>query len=151
MTGTALNNGTLLVDEDLRAEATQFVEDAHDRVVVGVSLTFDDGSTVVLPSDLSGFVSHTLHGLSHGAVSVAATPPELTSTNAADLLGVSRPTLMKMVKDGVLQARRVGSHSRFDTIEVIALSKSRRADREAAFADLRAWEEDNEGSVVSAK
>ena len=66
-----------------------------------------------------------------------AAPTEMTSTTAADALGVSRPTLMKLVNDGLLPSRKVGAHHRFTHADVTALAEARRADRLAAFAQLR--------------
>ncbi|TQL55670.1 excisionase family DNA binding protein [Subtercola boreus] len=136
-----MSNGTLLVDDGLRRDAGDFVESAQDRTVVGLSATLSDGSVVALPASLATFVSQVLRGLTHGPVSVTAIPTELTSTSAAELLAVSRPTLMKWVKEGTLSSRMVGSHHRFDTREVMARAQARRAAREEAFADLRALEE----------
>lgn len=141
MSTTLLSSGTLLVDDGVRAEAQEFVDTAHDRTVAGLSIVLDDGTVVELPEHLAGFVGHVLHGLTRGPLSVGAIPAELTSTTAADILAVSRPTLMKWVGEGVLKSHKVGSHHRFDTGEVMALAKARRAMREQAFADLRALED----------
>lgn len=141
MSTALLSNGTILVDDGLRAEAQEFVDAAHDRTVAGLSIVLNDGTVVELPEHLAGFVGHVLHGLTRGPLNVGAIPAELTSTSAADILAVSRPTLMKWVRDGLLKSRKVGSHHRFDTGEVMALARARRAAREQAFADLRALEE----------
>ncbi len=141
---TILSNGTLLVDENLRDEATEIVHAAHDRKIIHVSLTLEDGTVVDMPREMASLVSHVLHGVSRGAINVATFPPELTSTAAADVLGVSRTTLMKWVGDSILTPRRIGTHHRFVTSEVIELAMKRQTDRVAAFAALRAWEEEHE-------
>lgn len=65
-----------------------------------------------------------------------ATPREVTTSTAAAMLGVSRPTLMKMVKDGLLPSRKVGTHTRLLSSDVLAAKKARRARERAAFAAL---------------
>ncbi|PPF77073.1 DNA-binding protein [Subtercola sp. Z020] len=141
MTSTLTPNGTLLVDDSLRSEARGFVDAADDRTIVGLSAELSDGSTVELPADLTAFVGLMLSGLTRGPLSVTSIPAELTSTAAAELLAISRPTLMKWVKEGALNSHRVGSHHRFETREVMALAQARRAARADAFVALRALED----------
>jgi len=142
MGATVLTNGTLLIDDELRAEAAEVLERMHDRRITGATLTLEDGSTLELPDESSGFITHVLRGLSQGLMRVTNFPEVLTTTTAADLLAVSRPTLMKWVSEGVIPSRRVGSHHRFDTADVIRLVQSRKEEREKNFADLRSWDEE---------
>lgn len=137
-----LTNGTVLVDETLRAQASELVRQAHDRSFRGIKLVTDDGSEVELSADLGAFVGHVLEGLARGPVSVTTLPDELTTTVAAELVGVSRPTLMKLVRDGELTAKKVGSHTRLSTTDVLAFRKTRARSRRAAFAALRALDEE---------
>lgn len=76
-----------------------------------------------------------------GSVMIARIPDELTSTAAADLLSVSRPTLMKWVQEGKLPSFKVGSHTRFRRTDVEELKAKREQDRLAAFDALRAFDE----------
>lgn len=76
-----------------------------------------------------------------GTVTISALPSELTTTAAAAVLGVSRPTLMTMIKDGQLLGHKVGSHTRLRTDDVLA-ERTRRRERElTAFAEFREIED----------
>ena len=79
-----------------------------------------------------------LRVLAHGGtLTISALPTELSTTSAAAGLGISRPTLMAMIKDGILPAHHVGSHTRLLTDDVLA-ERIRRLERErAAFTQLR--------------
>jgi excisionase family DNA binding protein len=68
-------------------------------------------------------------------------PDELTSTIAASMLGVSRSTLMKLHNEGEIDSRRVGSHHRFRTDEVLGLLERRRKTQRRAFDALRELDE----------
>ncbi|GAB3139023.1 helix-turn-helix domain-containing protein [Marisediminicola antarctica] len=68
-------------------------------------------------------------------------PAELTSAEAASVLGASRPTLMKLVADGVLASHEVGAHHRFTHTDVADLAEIRRAARVEAFTELRELDE----------
>ena len=46
-------------------------------------------------------------------------PPEITTGQAADLLGVSRPTVVQMVDTGEIPATRIGTRRRLRTIDVL--------------------------------
>jgi excisionase family DNA binding protein len=68
-------------------------------------------------------------------------PENLTTTAAASVLGVSRPTLMKMIKRHEIPAHKVGSHSRLRTEDVLAARTARRSKQRQAFDALRALED----------
>jgi excisionase family DNA binding protein len=141
MAQNVLANGALLVDEAVCLDAELFVERAHDRNVTQGSLTLDDGTTLQLDRKLAELVQFVIRGLPSGTVSVQTVPDEMTSTTAASVLGVSRPTLMKMVNDGLLASHKVGAHHRFKHADVAKLSAVRRAARLEAFAKLRELDE----------
>lgn len=77
-----------------------------------------------------------------GGVAIGRVPEELTSTTAADMLGVSRPTLLRWSREGVIPSFKVGSHTRFHREDVIALRASRERKRRQAFEELRALDLD---------
>jgi len=137
-----LTNGTVFVDDDLRAQAAEFVQRAQEPGVRGLALVCDDAASGELAPELSTLVLQVLAGLARGPVSVTALPDELTTTVAAELIGVSRPTLMKMVRDGILPSRQVGSHSRLRTDDVLALRRERARERREAFEALLRFDEE---------
>lgn len=72
-------------------------------------------------------------------------PDELSSSTAADILGVSRPTLMKWAKEGKIPSFKVGTHTRFRRDEVLELKRLRAKKRSDAFDELREFELANFG------
>jgi len=90
-----------------------------------------------LPPELGRLLQHVLQAVASGsAVTVTATPREVTTSTAAALLGVSRPTVMKMIRDGVLPSHKVGTHTRLLSDDVLQAKNERRARERAAFAAL---------------
>jgi len=141
MAQNVLANGSLLVDDAVRRDAEKFIEQAHDRNVTEGFFTLDDGTTLKLDRNLAELLQFVIRGLPSGSVSMQSVPAEMTSTTAASVLGVSRPTLMKMVNDGLLASHKVGAHHRFKHEDVSALVEARRAARLEAFAKLRELDE----------
>jgi len=72
-----------------------------------------------------------------GTVTITSMPKELTTSTAAAMLGVSRPTILKMISDGRIPAHKVGSHHRLMTEDVQRELRTRRARERAAFLALR--------------
>jgi excisionase family DNA binding protein len=60
----------------------------------------------------------------------------MTTTVAADVIGVSRPTLVKMIDRGDIAAHRVGTHRRLRRDDVLAARAARRRVRQAAAQEL---------------
>ena len=68
-------------------------------------------------------------------VSLFGDDPELSPEEASDLLGMSRPMVVRRIKLGDLAARKVGSHHRIRISELLAF-KAREAEHEAALAEF---------------
>ena len=77
-----------------------------------------------------------------GTVTIGSMPEELTTSTAAEQLGVSRPTLMKMIERGEIDAHKVGTHTRLRSTDVMEFRRSRQARRRQAFEELRALEDE---------
>ena len=61
------------------------------------------------------------------AVTLAPQSMTLTTQQAADLLGVSRPTVVRLISDNQIAADRVGNRHRLQLDDVLAYKESRRA------------------------
>ena len=65
------------------------------------------------------------------AVHLVAADAELTTQQAADLLGISRTYVVRLIDDGKLPAHLVGTHRRLRAADVLAY-RARRSERVAA-------------------
>ncbi|MDX2377311.1 helix-turn-helix domain-containing protein [Microbacterium sp. LRZ72] len=143
MTSTLLTRGTVLVDEALQESATEAVEAAADEKIVRLTLTTSTGREVSLAPAVVDLVAHVLQRVAQGGELTMHTVPEiLTTSAAADFLGVSRPTLMKLIRNGELEPIMVGTHHRLRLEDVAALRAEREKARRMAVAELLELEDD---------
>jgi excisionase family DNA binding protein len=76
-------------------------------------LVAPDGSHIEIPEELYGILRDVVEALSHGlAISIAPHNTMLTTQEAADLLNVSRPTLVRLLADGEIAYTMRGRHRR---------------------------------------
>ena len=93
--------------------------------------------TAPLPHELAALVERIIGAVARGqTVTVGTVPAEMTTSSAAALLGISRPTLMRMIQEGSIPAHRVGSHHRLRSQDVFATLRSRREREREALAAL---------------
>jgi excisionase family DNA binding protein len=98
---------------------------------------------VHVPDELADVLRRILAVASRGGtVVVGSLPGELTTTVAAEQLGISRPTLMKLIRDGELPAHKVGTHHRVKTADVLAHRRARLERQRSALDELRALEDE---------
>lgn len=127
----------IIIGKEALTEARE--ADKKDLRGSALVLRLIDGTEQILPAHLQEVLLDTLKALAgSGEVFIGKMPDELTSTVAADTLGVSRPTLMKWVQEGTIDSHKVVSHARFRREDVLALKKQRAQARRDAFAELRA-------------
>jgi excisionase family DNA binding protein len=71
-------------------------------------------------------------------ISLIAEQAELTTVEAAEVLHVSRPYLIKLLNEGALPHRKVGKHRRIRMEDVMAYKSRIDGEREAVLDELAA-------------
>ena len=127
-----------------------------------LSLVTDSGVAVTLPDELRRVLTTVVSSMHHGqAVTLAPLAMRLTTQQAADLLGVSRPTLVKLLEEGRIPYETPNRHRRIRLVDLLAFQAARRTERRASLGemareaqDLGLYEEtpeDYEAALVEAR
>ncbi|SDY86075.1 DNA binding domain-containing protein, excisionase family [Modestobacter sp. DSM 44400] len=97
------------------------------------------GEQVELPQETYRVLRQVIEAMHQGlAVTVVPQSKMLTSQQAADLLGVSRPTVIKLLDGGKIPFERTGTHRRILLRDVLAYRAQRRRDQYAALEAMAA-------------
>lgn len=87
----------------------------------------EEGDQVELPATVYRVLLQVIEALSAGkAVTVAPQSQLLTTQQAADLLGVSRPTVVKLIDNGELPAETPGTRRRLIKLDDLLAYRARR-------------------------
>ena len=111
----------------------------------------DEHDRVELPEGVYRILRQVVAALQAGqAVTVAPQTKMLTTQQAADLLGVSRPTVVKLIEDGRLEAETPGTRRRLIRLdEALRYRKARREEQyQAIFATSEAYDDEPSQQIV---
>jgi excisionase family DNA binding protein len=132
-----------LPTEDTARQAEQALRGLREAPhhAASVRVVPDEGAetAVVVPAQAIDLLLRVLAHLANGdAVTILPVRAEVTSQQAADLLNVSRPHLIKLLDDGRIQFRRVGTHRRLLLKDLLLYKRRDDAERQEALAELTA-------------
>jgi len=125
------------------------IPSAQDRAQVQTALAHltQDASAGLrlqdLPEEIGSLVHRLLSEVAQGhAVQLIPVQAELRTQEAADLLGVSRPHLVKLLDEGKLSSWKVGTHRRVKLQDLLAYRDQRDLERQQALQDLADLDQD---------
>ena len=96
-----------------------------------------DGQELPLPASMYEVLRQAAHQLAAGlAVSIVPIGTKLSTQQAADLLGVSRPHVVKLLDSGEIPHTKTGKHRRVLLSDVLAYQDRQRALRSEALDEL---------------
>jgi excisionase family DNA binding protein len=122
------------------------------RCAANAELVGPDGVRTPLPAAVYEVLHHVVLAMARGqAVTIAPHHQQLTTQEAADVLGISRPTLVKMLDDGLIPFSRPGRHRRVLLRDVLAYQQQRRMARQAAMDELVDISEESDAYQKTAK
>ncbi|SRR5579883_2203789 len=129
-----LEHEPLLPDERSALEkiSRMLADDPHVSLLIG-----DEKEVVELPKAVCQMLKQIIrHMANDRTVFLVPMGPILTTQEAADILGVSRPYLIKLLEEGEIPFSTVGTHRRVHMRDVLAYQKQREKEQEEALNKL---------------
>ena len=119
-------------DTDALDKAMSILAGDHE-----VRVTGSGDRAVSLPIELRDLLTTVVTAMRRGqAVTLAPVGQQLTTQQAADLLGISRPTLIKLLETGRIPYETPGRHRRIRLSDLLAYREARRGEQRQALRDL---------------
>ena len=101
---------------------------ARDGVKIRIQ---ESGTDIIVPRKALELLQFILSSMAQGkAVSLIPSDSEVTTQQAADMLNVSRPHLVKLLEQGALPFKKVGSHRRILLEDLLAYEAKQAKQRE---------------------
>jgi excisionase family DNA binding protein len=107
------------------------------------TLTGPDGTQLELPGEVFEVLREVVAALAQGlAITVAPHQTVLSTSEAAQLLGISRPTLVRLLESGEIPFDKPGRHRRVRLADVLAYQQRSQRRRAALLDQMVADAED---------
>ena len=129
-----IESKTYLPEEDVAGRFTELVTELEASS--GAALTIN-GETIDLPSAVAEALLQVVDAMRRGlAVTVAPQDQRLTTQEAADMLGISRPTLVRMLEAGEIPFEKGRRHRRLFLTDVLEFRERQRRAANEALSDM---------------
>lgn len=141
----ALQERTVFPPDDLGdlvefARGLEGVQGAAGALLIG-----PDGSQMEVPTELYRVLRDVVAAMSQGlAISIAPHNTMLTTQEAADLLGISRPTLVRLLANGEIPYTMRGRHRRVLLRDILDYQERTRRERKEILDEMAADAEEDD-------
>jgi excisionase family DNA binding protein len=140
---TPLIERTVLPPED-RGRLGGVLAALTTRRAQGAALVGPDGERLELPPEVFLILREVVEALAGGlAITIAPHQMILSTSEAADILGVSRPTLVRLLESGEIPFEQPGRHRRVRLADILAYQERAARHRAAGLDQMVADAEDD--------
>ena len=120
-------------DRELISQLNQVLE----REKIPTKLVTEEGEEVTIPEEVYQLLRYSVAKMSSGfGVQLLSQSEQLTTQEAADLLNVSRPYLIKLLEEGEIPYTKVGTHRRVNLEDLLKYQEKRDHQRRQILDEL---------------
>lgn len=114
-----------------------FIANPDDTITVAILDPAMQSASITIPSGMFQLMVDVLQSISRGEpVTILPHSAELTTQEAADMLRVSRPYLVKLLDNGTIPSRKVGIYRRVLLQDVLHYQKTEKQRQSAVMEEL---------------
>jgi excisionase family DNA binding protein len=129
-------------DSEMAAEASRALSSLK-HAAAELKVQLDDGKVLRLPRAATDLLYHLLTEMAQGnAVTLIPVHAELTTQEASEYLNVSRPYLIRLLTEGKINYRLVGTHRRVKFSDLECYRSKQEEERRKAMEELAAQAQD---------
>lgn len=111
-----------------------------DKVEIEIEETREK---IILPKKALNLLGEILKAMSQGKpISIVPLATEVTTQSAAEILGCSRPYLVKLLEEGKIEYTKVGKHRRIKYEDVIDYKQKMKEEQKQRLIDMMHADED---------
>ncbi len=139
--GYSIESKTFLPEHNIEDEFAEMCANlANHQLATGDNrprLVFGNGEEVELPPDIMEILGNVAAAMHNGrAITVAPTNTVLSTQEAADLLGISRPTLVRLLEEGAIPFMKPRRHRRVQLVDLLEYQERQRQRANQALSDI---------------
>ena len=136
----ALLEYTSPAEQEIARKSLKIVDQKEKKLkaVASVKLTIGGGEEIIsVPKKVIHYLSIILNTMAEGkGVSIMPADAEMTTQQVANILNVSRPFVIKLLDDGLISYRKVGTHRRVKVEDVVTYASKMKDQRRASLEFL---------------
>ena len=133
---------SVLIPEQ-ETEAIAQLEQILSRESSQLRLVASNGEEILIPESVYSVLGQVVRAMASGqAISIVRHNRELTTQEAANILNVSRPFLVKLLENGEIPHIKVGSHRRILFQDVMIYKERRKIKRRQGLNELTQFLQD---------
>lgn len=133
----AITENELIAASESERPALQKIERVLQRADAAPKLVAPNGETIELPQSVFDVLRQVIYHMMRGrAIFIFPEQQELTTQEAADILNVSRPYLIKLLDEDKIPYTTVGSHRRIRLSDLMSYKRLRDAERERGLNEI---------------
>ena len=103
----------------------------------------ETGEKIKIPIKALKFLGEMLKAMSQGQfISLVPVATEVTTQRAAEILGCSRPHLVKLLEKGELEFTKVGKHRRIKLEDVLKYRRKMKEEQKRHITDIMSFDEE---------
>jgi len=127
-------NGSNVEEIETIKQLKKLIAKAENK---GLQISTSNGESIALPNSVTDIFRTVINVIAQGkGISLIPVAEEVTTTQGAEILNISRPYLMRLIENGEIPYHQVGTHKRINLQDLLEYKKIRDTKRKKGLQKL---------------